>query len=112
MRLFYFLPLLLLSDPSFAAPCTEADLAVAAPSYTCDSLTISAAGLNRIGDGSTDAIQVTVTGDVIINGDILIDGGDGVTVNGDNIPGGLGGPGGLFGGGISVPFLLMVENKA
>jgi len=107
MRLFYFLPLLLIPSLSFGQVCTEADLAVPAASYTCDSLTISAAGLNRIGDGSTDAIIVNVTNDVIINGDILIDGADGVTVNGDNVSGGSGGPGGLPGGGI---FFTSVED--
>jgi hypothetical protein len=102
MRLFYFLPLLLIPSLSFGQACTEATLAVPAASYSCTTLTISAAGLNRAGDNSTDAIQVTVTNDVIINGDIILDGQDGVTVNGDNVAGGLAGPGGLFGGGISI----------
>lgn len=102
MRLFLFIPLLLIPSLSFGQACTEATLAVPAASYTCTTLTISAAGLNRAGDASTDAIQVTVTNDVIINGDIILDGQDGTTINGDNIPGGQPGPGGLFGGGISI----------
>lgn len=103
MRLFLFLILL---SPAFAfgQACTEATLAVpdgdASPNtYSCTTLDIGPAGLNRSAEGSVDPIIVTVTGNVTIRGNINFNGGNGFTLTADGTAGPSGGPGAVSGGG-------------
>ena len=93
MRLFYFLPLLVLTvESARAADCYN----LSTPS--CDNLYINSA-IDLTG-ASGAAIEITVSGNVIINADITLNGQNGTHLTTDNTDGVLGGPGASGGGGI------------
>lgn len=92
----YLLPLFFFSLSVQAQVCTEATLLSASYPLNCESLNISSpVNLSSI----SSAIEIDVTGDVMISSSITLNGYSGLALSVDTNPGAAGGPGGFPGGG-------------
>jgi hypothetical protein len=101
MRLFYFLFCLSFPAVGFSQACTSADIPAAGGTLNCTTLTIDIP-VHFTPNDSASALEITVSGDVMINADIDISGVDGANITADNIAGAIGGPGASEGGGIFI----------
>ncbi|MES2529151.1 MAG: hypothetical protein V4598_18840 [Bdellovibrionota bacterium] len=101
MRIFFILPLILLSTRAWSQACTGATIiaGVAGNVYNCTTLNISPGTYNF--PANADFVRVIVTGDVVIASGVILNlrGANGVSDTTETQAGGAGGPGAGEGGG-------------